>query len=305
MQALYAHNRNADLTLEGGRKNLAKTLDNFIDQYHYILFTFTKVVHFLTTDAEIKAGKLLPTEKDGEVNLKLLDNNFFKALESNSTFDQMTSKGKFDSLLDANVIATLYRKMANDPRYVDYLDTKLSGEKEDFQIVKYIIEDLMFHDEVFQQHMEDLFPRWQDDNEFLYSQMGKRLKAWKKDAENVAAIVYQKDASFREIEDFADQLFLKTADRDPELHAIIGKYLKNWDEKRLALIDTILMKMAACELLYFKEIPVKVTINEYIDISKSYSTPKSKEFINGILDKLMKDLSNEGRIVKEGRGLKN
>ena len=148
--------------------------------------------------------------------------------------------------------------------------------------------------------MEDHYGTWYDDKSVVVGATKKTLKSLPSKDEKFFMEYYPSDETVNE---FGYQLFEKTLGSDDALLEYIRPTLKNWDTERLAIIDMILLKMAICELLNFSSIPTKVTINEYIDIAKNYSTAKSKDFINGILDRIMKDFGSEGLIQKEGRGL--
>ena len=120
---------------------------------------------------------------------------------------------------------------------------------------------------------------------------------------NQSTFIIRQARDLKEVKQFAIDLYRKTISHEQETETLIVSILENWDKERVALLDMLLMKMALTELLFFPEIPVKVTMNEYIDLSKLYSTPKSGEFINGILDSILKKLREEGRIEKSGRGM--
>jgi N utilization substance protein B len=146
---------------------------------------------------------------------------------------------------------------------------------------------------------EDRYNNWADDESLVMGAMKKTLKSMP-----VSGPFYQEhEPSDETVREFGAELLMRTAQEDAALLAEIQPTLKNWDADRVAILDMIMLKMALCELLHFPTIPTKVTLNEFVEISKIYSTDKSKEFINGILDRLMKKLLEEGRIVKEGRGL--
>ncbi len=146
---------------------------------------------------------------------------------------------------------------------------------------------------------EDRYNNWQDDESLVVGAMKKTLKAMPLQGD----FYKEFEPSDETVREFGEQLLRKTCQEDQALLLIIDPMLKNWDSERVAILDMIMLKMALCELLHFPTIPTKVTLNEFVEISKIYSTDKSKDFINGILDRLMKKLQKEEKIVKEGRGL--
>ncbi|MEN9610350.1 MAG: hypothetical protein RLZZ628_1164, partial [Bacteroidota bacterium] len=153
--------------------------------------------------------------------------------------------------------------------------------------------------ETFNEVMEDHFPAWIDDKTLFVGATKKLLKALPKVDELVSDYEEEDMLTLK----FGEQLLVKTVKKDAEILEYIKPMLQNWDADRVAVIDMILLKMATSELIDFPTIPTKVTLNEYVDLSKVYSTDKSKEFVNGILDKLLKKLKEEGKVSKEGRGL--
>ncbi len=301
MQILYSLDRNPFLDLKMAESNLVKKLDAFLETYYYILFTATEVIEFINTDASIKASKYLRKEKDEQISLKFLDNYIYKDLIGSERFTEFVDKHKFRHTLTPHVISSLFKLMNEDDNYKAYMSNKLTDAKDDRTIFSHLILNIILKADVYDAHLEDIYSTWQDDKEFLLSFLHRQFSFTKKS--NKAGLAYKTDKKYDEIKNFALELLRKTHENDTELKENISGYLKNWDSNRLALVDTILMKMALAELLYFPEIPVKVSINEYIDISKIYSTPKSKEFVNGVLDKVMRDLTDKGKIVKTGRGL--
>ena len=155
------------------------------------------------------------------------------------------------------------------------------------------------NNESFNDLIEDHYPLWQDDKSLVLGAVKKTLKALPTDERFFDEYL----PSDETVKDFGEKLLSKVTTNNDKLLEIIEPTLKNWDVERVAIIDMILLKMAICELMNFPTIPTKVTLNEFVDISKQYSTDKSKDFINGILDRLMKQLHDSGKIVKEGRGL--
>lgn len=303
MQSLFSLQTNPYLTVIDAETNLHQSIDNFIHLYHYIFYTFLQVANYVNTDAELKANKLLLQDDEREVSLKLVENEVVKYLRESKLLQTISKKNRFKDIAEQHVIRTLYNVMIENDKYQQYINNKITVAEDDFNIANTIITKIIIKNEVFQKNVEDHFLNFIDDYDFIYKIVTKTLnKAAKK--QSTQSLVFEEDDFFRELKQFASQLLHKTTDKEDSLTEEINKYLKNWDASRLALVDIILLKMALCELLNFEEIPVKVTINEYIDISKQYSTPKSKDFINGVLDKMMKTLKKEGKIVKKGRGLK-
>lgn len=302
MQSIFSLHTNPYLSAGDAEKNIHQSIENFHHLYHYILYTLVQVANYVTTDAELKASKHLVEEEDKRVSMKLLDNEVIQHLENHDEFQKIAKKQRFNEFKEQHVIRSLYKKVNAHEAYQEYTNNVLSGKEEDYEIAALIMTKVMLKNEVFQKNIEDHFTNFLDDFDFIYKITSKTFKKAAK-KQSVADFVFQKNDFYNELISFSSELFYKTIENEELLTDEINDYLKNWDANRLALTDIILLQMALCEMLYFEQIPVKVTMNEYIDISKEYSTPKSKEFINGVLDNMMKTLKKEGKIVKKGRGL--
>lgn len=302
MQTIFSIKTNPYLTHEGAEKLLKQSIKSYILLHDYVLFSALQVIDYIHKDAEIKATKHLQADDDEPVNLKLLSNQAYISLNENEEFGKLCDKNHFPQMTSEHVIQKVYLELCEHEKYKAYLTNHLSDGKDDFKIFEVLINDILLLNELFQQNIEDHFVHFEDDYDFIYQLFQKTLNKAVK-SQSIQTILFKKNSTYRELEFFASQLLLKTLDHDTHLEAELQPYLKNWDTKRLALIDTILLKMALSELLYFQEIPIKVTMNEYIEISKEYSTPKSKEFINGVLDKMMREFKAKGKIIKTGRGL--
>jgi N utilization substance protein B len=173
---------------------------------------------------------------------------------------------------------------------------------EDKQIIQYLFEEILLQDENFLQHTEECFLNWDDDAGLVVDAVREVIEKSKHELKLHLEKVKVKEKMV-ELAEFGRELFRKTVEHKKEYGALIEPKLKNWDADRLAVLDVILIRMALAEFFEFPSIPTKVTINEYLDIAKEYSTPKSKDFINGILDSLMHDLKSQEKIKKTGRGL--
>ena len=180
------------------------------------------------------------------------------------------------------------------------------AKNDHLKILQYIFREVISEHESFQENVEEKFMNWSDDKSLINRQMHETLRAYNKLAnreEQTESSPVQQLKQQKELTKFGKELLFKTMSNEAELKAIVKPRLKNWEEDRVAAVDLILLRLGVCEFLYFPEIPVKVSMNEYIDLSKLYSTPKSHEFVNGILDNVVRELKQEGRIKKSGRGL--
>ena len=203
----------------------------------------------------------------------------------------------FLAALDEDIAKRFYKDFSKTDGYKAYIESEDSNDSH----CKILLELYKFlrASELFNELMEDTYPNWLDDKSLIVGVVKRSIKALPA-AENFYESYYPDDDT---IYNFGETLLNKVYTNDVYLQEVIQPALKNWDMDRLAIIDMILLKMAISEFLEFKSIPTKVTLNEYVDIAKNYSTAKSKDFVNGILDRILKKLDQEGKIKKEGRGL--
>ncbi|MCO5234220.1 MAG: transcription antitermination factor NusB [Chitinophagales bacterium] len=303
MQAVYGYERSDDALPAAFRKSLQANIHSVKDLYLYLLLSIRDVANEVDTVSKIKASKHLPTQEDKNFSTKLLSNVFILNLNNDEEFLKALKKSDAPQNLDEAVKNHLYKLMVEAPEYIEYIssDTEFDLE-EDRKIISAILNNILLSNDLFLEHIEEIFPSWEDDAEFV---VGAVREVFKKSKESLKLHIGKNSVKGKilELSEFADKLFEKVIQSKEELTIDIEPYLKNWDLERIAVIDLIIMRMALTEFTDFPSIPLKVTMNEYIDIAKDYSSPKSKDFINGILDRMMKDMNNKGLIGKTGRGL--
>ncbi len=299
MQVLYALSKDEAATEKHGKQYYNDSIERSFDLYLLNLNHLVSSTEFVLEDAKRRKEKHLPTEEDKNFSIRLYNNPIIKHIANNDAFLEAIRKRKLKiSANDKDINRKYYYEFAKTPEFKAFM----ALDSIDFTSSK----DVLLHfyksltkSELFNEQMEDYSPTWLDDKSLVIGAIKKTLKNPEPQADFFNAYFPDKET----VEEFGSELLHKCIKADKELFEIIEPKLTNWDADRVAAIDMLLLKMAVCELIYFPSIPTKVTINEFVDISKIYSTPKSKEFINGILDKLMKLLEKEGRIKKKGRGL--
>lgn len=298
MQLLYMLNRDEQIAFTDLVKDyndgIWKTYELYIFQLHLLL----KVAQYAEKDAANRSAKLLPGEDDRAFTPRLYTNACTQSLANHVVFQNIVAKYKVNEGLDEDHIRTLYQAFADTDEYKNYLSLSEPALDDHKKILVELYRFLVNHD-LFIEMSEDRYNNWQDDESLVTGAMKKTLKVMPVEGE----FYKEHEPSDETVREFGEQLLRKTCQEDLALFNEIEPTLKNWDAERVAILDMIMLKMALCELLHFPTIPTKVTLNEYVEISKTYSTDKSKDFINGILDRLMKKLIKEERIVKEGRGL--
>lgn len=298
MQVLYAMSRDEKLTYKGALQRYQQGIRKSFDLYIFNLLAFVKVTEYAQEAAEKKLTKLRPTEEDRSFTPKLFDNPLTQSIFQNPGFQSEVKKCNVAEKLNDDSIRSLYIEFAKTDNYKNYLKGALDGGNEHHQILLSLYKFCQ-NSELFTEMMEDNYLSWVDDKSLVIGALKKTLKALP-----ATDSFYEEYRPTEETTvDFGEALLKEVNESDKKLLELIEPTLKNWDADRVAVIDMILLKMALCELMSFPTIPTKVTLNEFVEISKQYSTDKSKDFINGILDRLMKRLEKDGKITKEGRGL--
>lgn len=298
MQLLYMLNRDEQLAfpdlVKGYNDGIWKTYELYIFHLNLML----KVAQFAEKDATTRAAKHLPTDEDKVFQPILYSNPCTQSLANHVGFLNVVAKTKANENIDEDHIRLLYQAFIETPEYQAYANVETQGNEDHIRVLLELYRFLCSHD-VSIEMTEDRYTNWQDDESLVVGAMKKTIKAMP-----LSGDFYKEyEPSDETVREFGEQLLRKTCQEDQVLFEHIEPTLKNWDAERVAILDMIMLKMALCELLYFPTIPTKVTLNEFVEISKTYSTDKSKDFINGILDRLMKKLQKDGLINKEGRGL--
>lgn len=298
MQMLYSMSRDQGFDYTMATALYRKKVDVSYQLYLLNLLYLVRLAEYSRTDAEKRSAKLLPSEADKAFTAKLYHNELIQSLVGNRGFRQFVGQYDLESQLDGDLVRKIYSAFAKNTDYESYLQQAENSVEDHRQILLALYKEAV-SEEVFEESMEDFSMQWVDDKSLVIGSMKKTIKALP--AEEHFYEAYRPGAET--VDEFGATLFARLHEQDQELLDIIEPTLKNWDADRVAVIDMILLKMAVCELLHFPTIPAKVTLNEFVEISKLYSTDKSKDFINGILDRLMKKLQADGRIQKHGRGL--
>ncbi len=298
MQLLYMLNRDEQLTAAQLVKDYNDGIWKTYELYIFQLYVLLRVAQFAERDAANRATKHLPTEDDKVFMPRLYTNASMQSLANHVSFLNIVAKYKANEGIDDDHIRTLYQAFCETSEYKTYIAVTEPSNEESTKIILELYRFLVNHD-VFIEMSEDRYNNWQDDESLVVGAMKKTLKTMPFTGE----FYKEHEPADETVREFGEELLRKTCQEDQALFQHIEPTLKNWDAERVAILDMIMLKMALCELLHFPTIPTKVTLNEFVEISKTYSTDKSKDFINGILDRLMKKLQKEEVIVKEGRGL--
>ena len=291
MQTLYTLSTSDEPISNGDaqkilQQHLAQTKSLLI----YTSWFLTQVLQYAEKYAQQKASKHLPTAEDLNINTKLSGNLILWQFLESEDFKKEVSNEKPSRWGNDELVKKTYLKLINTDTYKNYIGIDKRDKAEDKKMAEYVLSELMINNEDFISHIEEVFSNWDDDGEgviqLISSFIGK------------ASSVQFNDPIGNEKTSFAKDLLQTVIEKSEHLQTIIVPKLKNWDPERIALLDMLMMKMGVAEFLYFDTIPPKVTINEYIDLAKDYSTVQSGQFVNGILDNIHKELVQEGKMEK-------
>jgi len=302
LQNIFAWHMADKKDIKGDLKTLMQSIDSVYEMYIWMLSLMVEVTEFTANAAAERANKFIKTAEDINPNMKLLHNKFSVLLQQNPEYVSAIKKYKVDWGFDPEIRKTVYNSLKASKEYADYLADPNESLESSKDIIKYIFRKIILKNQAIIQVFEEKFINWQVDHEVMKGMVAKTLKNFTSE-DPFKNKLTEISADWVEDSKFVQDLFVYTLQNDAKYQEMIADRTKNWESERIALMDTILMKMAICELLNFPSIPVKVTINEYLELSKDYSTPKSNSFINGILDKILGDLKKNNTIKKIGRGL--
>ena len=301
MQSIYAVNQHSSDDLIREEKFLFYSMESIQDLYLLIFSTFIELRNKEEIHIELSSKKHLATAEEKNPNKKFINNQVLNILSNQETLIDALDDRKINNWkLNDDLIIQLLEDVKKSEVYLNYLNDSTSSFENDAKFMVDLFTKVIAPNERFFDYLEDNKLTWIDDYAMVNTLISKQLKGIKDLYFQIEIPKVYKD---QDDKDFAKQLFLKTVLNDKELAQEYVNKTPNWDTERIAIIDTVLLKMAICELLKFPSIPVKVTINEYLEIAKEYSTPKSSIFINGILDNLVKDYKEQNKLIKTGRGL--
>ena len=285
-------------------RQLFFSIEKFYELYIQLLSIMQRLHQLRKEKMEQHRNRHLATEGDKNPNTRFIDNVILKEVEANKELAAATENHKIQWDEDTmHLIRDVHTRMIESEEYTEYM-SKESGElEEDVKIVSDVFKQHVVNNELIQHYFDEMSIFWADDLDLAASMALKTLKSWKKVKEPGAGALLELYKDAKEETEFARDLFRKTIVQSAENEAHIDDSTKNWDLDRIAYMDMLIMKMALAEARTFKSIPTKVTMNEYIELSKFYSTVKSSPFINGVLDKLFLEMKESGEIKKMGRGL--
>jgi N utilization substance protein B len=301
LMALYAFNRREDESLAQAETELMFSVSKSYDLYHFLLLLVLGIADIAGEKIDLALQKRIPSHADLNPRKRFIDNQLISQLRKNVEFRNYISTKKLSWVNNSHIPRLLYNKMIVWEVYEEYMDAESNNYQSDKKFITRLITDLFSNSEDLQSNLEEQSIYWNDDMEYISSMVEKTLKKFKADSgEKTPLMPLFKNT---EDEEFVKILFRKAIAHSKKCSELIDKNTTNWEVDRIALMDILVMQLAITEILEFPEIPVKVTLNEYIEIAKYYCTSKSSTFVNGILDNIVKEIRDEGLFNKFGRGL--
>lgn len=292
MQSLYTSDSiTNDVNVADANKLLKKQFELSRQLFLYLTYFLTEVARYAEKDSVKKAGKHLPSAADLNINTKIAGNELLWKIIEEPSYKAACAEIKPQYLVDEDLLKKTYETLTNTEDYKDYINVPARDKRSEKIILEFIFTNLMLPNENFINHIEEHFINWDDDAEMMNVLMLNYLQ--KPHQVNFNEMVS------KEKMEFAQSLLQTVIEKKEVSMELLKPKLKNWDAERIATLDLIIIQMGICEFLFFETIPTKVTINEYIDLAKEYSTPQSGQFINGILDNIHKELTAEGKIHKK------
>lgn len=306
LQILYAYFQTEDKDAHRSEKELMRAIEKMYDMYLYYLLIFEEQLVFAEKRIDERKQKVRPTKEDLNPNTKFVDNVVVKNLMLGTDLKKQSELHKINWIgaVENDLMKKLFLHLTESENYLEYMNDSTRSFENDKQFILQIFKNEIANFELIHDYFENKSIYWIDDIDLVCSMVLKTIKLIPEKVDKIIPIL----PLYKDEDDevgFVETLFRKTIKDDERNDKLINELTENWEIDRIAKMDIILIKMAITEFTSLSGVPKKVTLNEYIEISKFYSTPKSQQFINGILDKAVEILDKEGQVKKTGRGLIN
>ena len=296
VQIVYAYYQNGGKNLDTAEKELFFSLSKAYDLYNYLLLLMVEVTKQAERKQNAAKAKLLPSEEELHPNTKFVDNRFIAQLEVNEQLRQFAESQKKTWENESEFVKSLCEKIMATDTYQNYMEAETSSYEEDRELWRKLYKTIIFKSEELDQVLEDQSLYWNDDKEIVDTFVLKTIKRFEE--KNGAKQELLPEFKDDEDQDYARRLFRRAILNADYYRHLISEGTKNWDLDRVAFMDVVIMQIALAEILSFPNIPVSVSLNEYVEIAKLYSTPRSGAFINGTLDGIVNVLKNENKLTK-------
>ena len=296
VQIIYAYYQNGGKNLDTAEKELFFSLSKAYDLYNYLLLLMVEVTKQANKKLNAAKNKLIPTKEELFPNTKFVENRFIAQLEVNKQLLDFAGNQKKTWENEADFVKSLCEQIMESDIYKEYMASETSSYEEDREVWRKIYKKIIFNNAELDQVLEDQSLYWNDDKEIVDTFVLKTIKRFEE--KNGAKQELLPEFKDDEDQDFARRLFRRAILNSDYYRHLISENTKNWDLDRVAFMDVIIMQIALAEVLSFPNIPVSVSLNEYVEIAKLYSTPKSGGFINGTLDGIVNQLKKETKLTK-------
>ena len=299
--AFYAFNCREDNNLSQAESELMFSINKTYDLYHLILLLIVELADTANDKIDKALHKRMPTPEDLNPKRKFVDNRVIEQLRNNQELNDYISSKKLSWINNPHIPRLLYGKMLQWEEYEQYINSEANDYLTDKKFIIKLVTEFFAASEDLNLNLEEQSIYWNDDMEYIIAMAEKTLRKFSANQKNENKLL----PLFKSDDDaeFVKTLFAKAIIGYEKLSELIDRNTTNWEVERIALMDILVMKLAITEIIEFPEVPVKVTLNEYIEIAKYYCTSKSSTFVNGILDKIVKEMRDEGLFQKYGRGL--
>lgn len=300
LMAFYAFNRREDNDLVNAEKELMLSIERTYDLYHYLMLLILDLADIASEKIDQARQKRIPAPEDLNPKRRFIDNPVIDQIRNNEAFKDYISHRKL-SWVNSHIPRLLYNKLLKWDVYREYISSEENNYQEDKKFIVNLITVFFLQSEDLQANLEEQSIYWNDDMEYVAAMLEKTLRKFKSGSDSKLQLMplFKNE----EDEEFVKILFRKAILNQETVSGLIDNNTTNWEIERIALMDILVMQLAITEILEFPEIPVRVSLNEYIEIAKFYCTSKSSTFVNGILDKIVKELRDSGKLKKSGRGL--
>lgn len=297
LQIIYAYYQNGNKDLKTAEKELLFSLQKSYDLYHYLFLLLIDITNLQKRILDNRRNKYIPSESELNPNTKFVDNRFIAQLEANLELKQQVAQEGLSWSNDSEFVKDVLDLIIGSDIYQEYIDSKEDSYEHDKEFWRQVFKKILCTSEMIEEYLQDKSIYWNDDLEIVETFALKTIKKFEESkGAHQALLPMFKDEEDR---DFAISLFRQSLLKGVEYRERISRHMKNWEAERIANMDFIIMQIALAEIMTFTSIPINVTLNEYIDIAKYYSTPKSGTFINGILDSIVAELKKENLLFKD------
>ena len=296
VQIVYAYYKNSGKTMKAAEDKVFFSLSKAYDLYNYMLLLMVGVTHYAADRISFLSMKIRPTDSDRNPNLKFVNNRFVAQLEANEQLQRFAEKSKLNWVDNSDFLRRLLDKIEESDIYKEYMATETSSYEDDKEVWRKLYKAFIFENEELDSLLEEQSLYWNDDKSIVDTFVLKTIKRFEEENGGAQQLLPEyKDVADME---FARKLF-RNAIANAELYReMMSSSSKNWDMSRLAFMDVVIMQVALAEIMTMDDVPLSVTLNEYVEIAKHYSTVKSGSFVNGMLDTITKKLRHEGKIEK-------